>query len=239
MILEHIVEQHAENAAFLWHLRDLATERPHYELKDLRQLDERVEAHLDGLRVAGDAGWEIAKAALSEGEAGEMFVAAVLAVERNDLEGIAHVLDVSEGEPGRSRGIVSALGWAPFDAVERILPGLLDPMCPPELQWLGIAGCAVNRVDPGEALVRALQSEDLRLRCRAVDAVGELGRVDLRYVVERELGAEDDELRFRAGMAAALLGSTRAAEVLRGFADAGGRRAERAFSMAVRRAGTQ
>lgn len=45
-----IIDQHAEGAAFLWLLRDAAVAAPHYSLKDLAGLDNRVEAHLDGLR---------------------------------------------------------------------------------------------------------------------------------------------------------------------------------------------
>ena len=59
MIIEDIIIQHAEDAAFLWLLRDAAVTQPHYDLDDLAELDNRVEAHLDGLRIAGDAGWEI------------------------------------------------------------------------------------------------------------------------------------------------------------------------------------
>ena len=58
-IIPEIVTQHAEEAAFLWLLRDGAVRVPHYQLPDLAKLDGRVEAHLDGLRVNGDPGWEI------------------------------------------------------------------------------------------------------------------------------------------------------------------------------------
>jgi len=44
MIIEDIVSQHAEEAAFLWLLRDNAVRAPHYNLKDLADLEERVEA---------------------------------------------------------------------------------------------------------------------------------------------------------------------------------------------------
>jgi uncharacterized protein (TIGR02270 family) len=235
VILEHIVEQHAANAAFLWHLRDQATGRPHYKLANLERLDLRVEAHVDGLRIAGDAGWEICAAALADGEAGELFAAALLAVERHDLEGIARVLDASGGDPALSRGIVSALGWAPVEDVQSILPGLLDPGCPPALHCLGIAACAVNRLDPAQALDRAVRSEDSRLRNRAIEAAGELGRTDLLPVVKRHLDAEDDETRFRAGWSATLLGSAQAAAALWEIVEAAGPRAEAALAMAVRR----
>ena len=59
LIIEAIVDQHAEEAAFLWLLRDAAVRAPHYDLSDLFSLDDRVEAHIDGLRIAGDPGWEV------------------------------------------------------------------------------------------------------------------------------------------------------------------------------------
>jgi RecJ-like exonuclease len=34
-VIESIVEQHAEEEAFLWLLRDAAVQAPHYSLKDL------------------------------------------------------------------------------------------------------------------------------------------------------------------------------------------------------------
>ena len=57
LALRAVVSQHVESAAFLWLLRDAAVWSPHYTLRDLEQLDERIEAHLDGLRIAEDAGW--------------------------------------------------------------------------------------------------------------------------------------------------------------------------------------
>jgi uncharacterized protein (TIGR02270 family) len=233
-ILQHIVERHAQNASFLWHLRDRATGRPRFALIHLARLDERVEAHLDGLRVAEDAGWEICKAALPEGEGGEVFAAALLAIERDDLRGIAHVLDASVGDPARARGIVSALGWAPPSAARRIAAGLLAPACPPSLRCLGIAACAVNRIDPEKALDAAVRSDDPGLRRRALKAVGELGRADLLPAVEQQLDAEDEEARFRAAWSAGLLGSAKAAPVLWALAAAGGPWAERAVAMAAR-----
>ena len=50
-VIPDIVSQHVEEAAFLWLLRSNAIRQPHYALKDIAKLDDRVEAHLDGLRV--------------------------------------------------------------------------------------------------------------------------------------------------------------------------------------------
>lgn len=58
-MIRHIVSQHVEEAAFLWLLRDSAVGQPHYSIDDLENLDRRIEAHLDGLRIAGNEGWEV------------------------------------------------------------------------------------------------------------------------------------------------------------------------------------
>lgn len=231
-----VFEQHAEEAGFLWSIRDAATRDPLYDLDDLCELDERLEAHIDGLRLAGDAGWEASKAELARAEeSGEVFAAALLAIERSDLRGIAHILDVGVGVPNLSRAIVSAMGWAPFDRVRSILPGLLAGRCPPQLHSIGIAGCAAHRQDPGAALGYALLSKDVRLKARALKAVGELGRADLVQLVQAELSSEHELCRFWASWSAALLGSQEATRTLWHIAASGGPLAGRACSMVMRR----
>jgi len=74
-----VVSQHAEEAAFLWTTRTKAIGEPHYSLQDLVRVDERVEAHLDGLRVAGDVGWDLCRANLANDGPGEVFALTVLA----------------------------------------------------------------------------------------------------------------------------------------------------------------
>src|ERR1017187_6046816 len=102
-LVSSVLSQHAEGAAFLWELRSRAIAASHYSLADLAKLDLRVEAHLDGLRVAGEAGWEICKEALSTGESGEVFAAAVLAFESGDKDRVETVLEAGAAEPERSR----------------------------------------------------------------------------------------------------------------------------------------
>jgi hypothetical protein len=82
-VLEDIVRQHAEQAAFLWTVYDRALLYPEEnpELDDLRigRLLERLEAHLDGLRVAGTEGLAIAEERYKGyPEAGELFVLRML-----------------------------------------------------------------------------------------------------------------------------------------------------------------
>ncbi|RWG88435.1 hypothetical protein [Mesorhizobium sp.] len=84
-VLREIVRQHAEMAAFLWMVYDrhLLHPQENPELDEVRvaRLVERLEAHLDGLRVAGDIGREIARQRYAEyPDPGELFVIRMLSV---------------------------------------------------------------------------------------------------------------------------------------------------------------
>jgi uncharacterized protein (TIGR02270 family) len=233
---QEFCEEHAAEAAFLWSRRDLAALDARYAARDLAALDERVEAHVDGLRLGGALGIEVSLAALeSDPEAGAAFTAMLLAVERGDLPAIARVLDLAAEDAAASRGMVSALGWAPAAAVQAILPGLLSRRAPPSLHYVGIGACAAHRIDPGAALVDALHAPDARPRARAFAAAGELGRVDLAPAVRLGMQDDNDACRFAACHSAALFGDAAAPDALWGLAVSGGPFAEAACATALRR----
>src|SRR5215475_8741399 len=120
-----IATQHAEEAAFLWLLRDDAAGRPDYTLDELAALDERVEAHLDGLRVRGEAGWEVCRRQLEDfPEAGEVFAATVLALESRDARRLESVVAIATGR-GDPRGLVAGFAWLPQRRVRDEIEGLL------------------------------------------------------------------------------------------------------------------
>jgi hypothetical protein len=54
-----VVQQHAEETAFLRNVRSVLVAAPHVKLLHLRRLDDRLAAHLDGLAVAGEFGWKL------------------------------------------------------------------------------------------------------------------------------------------------------------------------------------
>src|SRR5947207_4847128 len=138
-----IITQHASDAAFLWLLRDAAVNQPHYSLADLAKLDNRVEAHVDGLRVAGDDGWQILKKQLEEHtEPGEVFAAAVLAFESGKDDRIGEVEKFGTKSSEITRGLVSALGWLSYDKAEKFIRRFLEAEAP-AVRRVGIAGAAI------------------------------------------------------------------------------------------------
>ncbi len=238
MIIADIVSQHAEEAAFLWLLRSNAIRQPHYALKDLAKLDDRVEAHLDGLRIAGDPGWELCHAALGNEEAGEVFAASVIACESGLESRVQAVLDVVMAKPELAHGMVSALGWI---TVEQASPHLQRLLASPVHlhRQMGLAGCAIHRVDPKQALTQAVTSRNVPLRARALQAVGELGRKDLLGAVKENLHLEDASVRYWAAWSGALLGEPAAIPVLQRLVQRGHPRREEACALALRRMAVQ
>ena len=232
-IIEEIVTQYAEEAAFLWLLRDTAVKQPHYDLDDLAELDDRVEAHLDGLRIAGEPGWQICSEALALEEAGEVFVAAVLAFESGVEERLEQVFAVAAGKDELCRAIISALGWLEWQQAARYVQGLLE-VGAPEASRLGLGAAAIHRQDPGRPLAACLVSDDPLLRCRALRAAGELGRTDLLFHVAGDLAAESIDLRFQSARSTMLLGGEGAVPVLQAIAEGASEQSEKACAMAVR-----
>jgi uncharacterized protein (TIGR02270 family) len=206
-IIPHIVEQHAEEAAFLWLLRDAAVDAPHYALRHLARLDERVEAHIDGLRVAGEPGWEIVLAQLEQHqEAGEVFAAGVLALESQDQAKNSQVIAAIEAVPEASRGLISALGWLRPESLRGLVKSFLDDASPVR-RMLGLAACSVHRVDPHSYLGRLLTDAATIVRARALRLVGELGRAELNQELRNAIQDDpDDTCRFWAAWSAGLIG---------------------------------
>jgi uncharacterized protein (TIGR02270 family) len=233
-VIASIIEQHAEDAAFSWLLRNAAIGEPHYDLADLARLDERVDANLDGLRMAGQAGWDICRDAMGSGEPGEIFVAGVLAFESLVPESMDAVLAAVVGNARLQSALCSALGWIGFDR----LVGPVQKLLGADLAFLkriALSAHAIHRQDPGPCLPGFMADTDPRARSRALKAAGELGRLEMLPLVLQGLQDSDEKCRFYAAWSATLLGEIAAIEKLRGFADQASGYARRACELAVRK----
>jgi uncharacterized protein (TIGR02270 family) len=106
----------------------------------------------------------------------------------------------------------------------------------PAEKRIGIAAFSIHRQDPGRSLNEVLSDPDVRLRARALRAIGELGRLDLVSSIQRDLSAEDTSCRFWAAWSIALLvGYGSAIEVLQSMAESASPYCERALQMVLRK----
>jgi uncharacterized protein (TIGR02270 family) len=221
-----ILERHKDELSFLWSLRDAAVRSPRHDLCTLGELDERLDAHLDGLRVGGEAGFALVR---EPAEAGVAFAAAALGAERG--EDLAALGALAE-DPAMARGMVAGLGWIAADRAAAVAPLLSAGAA--SARALAVAGLAAHRRDPGGALDNAVLDPHPWVRARALRAAGEIGRVDLLPALLAARSDGDEACRFWAAWSAALLGAAASPE-LWDFAESAGPFAERAMRMAARR----
>jgi uncharacterized protein (TIGR02270 family) len=234
-IVYEVVTQHAEDASFLWLLRHAAVSRPDYSLANLSKLDSRVEAHLDGLRIAGESGWRVVQETLSFEGSCDLFAAGSFAFESGNQDWIDLVLESAAEKPATISGVISALGWLVYEQAQPHIQTLVSSPLPIQ-RAIGIAASAIRRVDPGVILVEAISDSDPSVRARALRAVGELGRVDLLPRMRGGLTDSDQSARFAAAWSVILLSpNLDALAALRTIAESPGQFSVKALQMAIRR----
>jgi len=218
MFIAQVIDQHAEEAAFLAGLRDYAVRAPHYDLKHLTTLDNRIEAHLDGLRIAGLPGLEALSQQLSPNARGEVFAATVLSFETNNATAMGILVEHVRLHTGSERFMAAALGWLDW---ERVSPWIERMLASPEplFRRLGLAACGMHRHDPGSALLAGLSHADPGVLARAARTAGELRRRDLMPAIRAHRQHQEAATRFWANWATAQMGDEEALEPLRQFAE--------------------
>ncbi len=232
MAYRSILERHAEEATALWPRRERDAGAAGVGLSELAHLDRRVEAHLDGLRLAGAAGSR-AVAALDLAEPGAPFTLASQALDRRDAKTLASLLDAAEKEPAVVDGLVGALEWVPLDRASWAVSAMLHERCPPPLRRFGLGAHVAHRSDPGLPLLDALGASAAPLRAAAFQGAALLGRRDLLADILPDLEAASTPIRFAARFAAALLGDQGAAKLLWTHADASSVAGRQALVVAI------
>ena len=220
--IHRIVLQHQDDAAHLRSVRALLLRAPHVKLRDIERADERLSAHLDGLSISGDAGSELSRSALEVPGVGQIFVSAVLAIERRDMPQIERLLSLLDAVPDAARALPSAFGWVPPASLRGLTNQLLAAPSP-AARWLGLAACALHRVDLGATLTAAIEQPHEGFTGRALRAAGELGRVDLLPIFLDRLQSNSPALAWEVARASLMLGDRGAAvHALREFASVPG-----------------
>ncbi|KAI5916446.1 TIGR02270 family protein [Thauera sp. 2A1] len=229
-----VINQHVEESAILRNIRSVLLTAPHVKLHQLRRLDDRIAAHLDGLAIAGDFGVALSMEALETPGVGEVFAAAVRAIEDADKGRLDRLFAVAEAVPEAQPGLISSFGWVSSQVLQGTVSQLLASGSPFRRR-VGIAACAMHRVSPGAALDAALEHLDSPLRARALRTLGDLGKRDTLASVRDSLEDENEGCRFWAARSAVLLGDRESALArLASVCQAPGPQRERAMHLTLR-----
>ena len=121
-VIPDILEEHFEDLAFLWGQRQEALYSPDYTMPELRDLEERIEAHVQGLLVGGENTIGFVEDGLSQDEPLEVFAAAYTLLRLNIDSAARQVMDAFlQAEGPQLDGIREALCHGPIDIVMGLL----------------------------------------------------------------------------------------------------------------------
>ncbi|MBZ9810870.1 MULTISPECIES: HEAT repeat domain-containing protein [unclassified Mesorhizobium] len=206
-IVPDVVRQHAEQAAFFWAQRDtLITDDPP-DLHVIAGVDRRLEANLDGLRIAGPAAWPFIVAAYEDfPEKGELFLYAWMAFELNDGRRVVEAIEFGRQSQDDACGLVGALAWHKPETIAtevRDWIGAQDAF----KRFLGVSACLGHDVDPKQMLARLVRDPDARVRAASLRLAGNLQRTDLVSELIAALNDAEERPRFWAAWALTELGS--------------------------------
>jgi hypothetical protein len=114
-IIAALVRRHVEDASFYWAQHDASAYSPRLSLSGLARFSDLLDAHLEGVLVAGSAGWPPTLGALERWkQPGEAFVCAYAALHRGDMAQLDALLEIVRARPDELlRGVISALAWVP------------------------------------------------------------------------------------------------------------------------------
>ncbi len=223
-VIPYVIERHVDEASFLWERRQRASISPIYDFGDVVEIDERLEANLDGIILADKVGLEKAEVALDiANTAAELFVVAFVAAMSGDAMAFAKFLVKAQQMESGDDAIVSALEWLPVQRAEAVLNELMEDSSAAFLRSIGIRAYVVRREDLGSRLEQACMSSDASVRHAALRAIGELGRRDLLPMLREEIRFQGEDAVPWAVWSAALLGESNAHRLLWSIAEQGER----------------
>ena len=197
--------QHMEEIAGLFESRALLLRTSAHLLTDLQCLDDRMDAHLDSVRMSGAQKWPLLMQALEEPSPGLIFLATVMATETRDTARIKQLLAVAETLPELRQALLQALAWTAPDFSRPLIQPLLatqSPFC-----WMVALHLLRQHQTHADTLFEwALSRPDAGLQAIALNATAEIGLMDLLPCCQRLLQSVDPDIRFLAARAGVLLG---------------------------------
>jgi HEAT repeat protein len=120
-VMAALLEEHLEEIQSLWPLRRAALRSPEWTLASLADLDERLEGHVQGMVVGGEAAVSLLRREIEQDDPDQVFAAGLALLHLGNPELVDVVLQALERAQGRRRAaIAEALAHGPEVPVGRL-----------------------------------------------------------------------------------------------------------------------
>ena len=117
-VIVNILEEHFEELEFLWGQRQAALRSPEYTARELAELEERIEAHVQGLLVGGDATSPLVEEGLTADDPLVAFAAAYTLLRLNREAAAERVIQaLLQADGPQLKGVRHALCHGPIELV--------------------------------------------------------------------------------------------------------------------------
>jgi uncharacterized protein (TIGR02270 family) len=175
--IPELIEHHYEELQFLWGQRQSALRSPRYTMREFSALEQRIEAHVQGLLVAGVDLLHIVEPGLASDDAKTSFAAAYALLRLENETATLAVIQAFSGAHGKQMyGLRQALSLARMEQLLPSLPFLFFSSASPTvaaaadvLAWHGALP------PPGLTIDTLLQDEDPTVRETAWRVVANSG----------------------------------------------------------------
>jgi len=207
------------DAPFAWHQRSEATKGIQFTLPDLIQADQTLNAYIDALRIAYQAGASL-QDDLDFEDWGAIFISTVLGLMLDDEALLNTVLSKVSEDIEHAEELEFALRWPLSKAANKYIS-----------QWQTHNNPAVRRAALGalytDATPKALHGELVQLHTEIhplvlthlFDIAGDKRQITWRNEVSKQYDSEAEDIRFHAIRAGTMLGDSKAFSLLHQIAN--------------------
>lgn len=210
-ILWDVVEEHLDEAEFVYELWQDAISDPDYTLAEVEStLDRRLAAHVDGLLIGGERVAErlLIEALEDDFSPTRALVAALILLKTGDRRHRETLFTlVREAEDDHQRALARAIALSNEPAIDRVARARFEAANDPDLKAIWLDILTYRRVDVGPQLESCLRSQSPPLRRAALEAAGWSGRKELVALVDEHYEVGDLETRRAAMKAGLMIGS--------------------------------
>ncbi len=213
-----LIEQLSKDAPFLWFLYDRAKRSPRYKLEDFAHQAEQLEAGLDALGLAWQAGKPVADW-LTPDDWGTPFVLATLGIRYQQPDLFAQALDLlNTDEETHCRELVDACLWHPEEDLTSWLLALHQHTSPVARQ--SAIAVAASQAQPLHDHILQDYCDDPAplVRCQLLRYLGERQGSDQLGLIRDHYTDADPDIAFAAARSGVLLSDADAQDALTPFA---------------------